>query len=348
VLGLLREGPAAGLHMVMTSERGLLSGRAAGLNDNRILMRMTDRTDYTAVGLNPRRIPEVVPPGRGWTSRDRSEIQVALLAPDPSGPAQAEAIRKIAVRATARDASVPAARRPFPVAGLPSATTFAEAFARVDEEQRRPLHGLLGLGGDAAAPVMVDFTGQQNTFLIAGPPGSGRSNTLATLAISLLAGGTALVVLAPRDSPLRRLTAHAAVRVFEEAQPDPAKLQAAVESAGGPVAVLVDDADLLSYATPVDQVLRQIAATGRDRGIGLAYAGTAETLTQALGGWIADARRSRQGVLLAPQTALEGDLVGMRVPQALLRSGSRPGRGYVPDPSNGALAAVVIPHTVLR
>ncbi|WP_204037743.1 FtsK/SpoIIIE domain-containing protein [Actinoplanes utahensis] len=348
VLGLLREGPAAGVHLVMSSERGLISGRAAGLNDHRIMLRMTDRTDYASMGVNPRRVPEVVPPGRGWSSVDRAELQVALLAADPSGQAQAEAMRRIAARSGARDSAVPAQRRPFPVAVLPSTVTFADAFAQVPQEQRGPLRGLLGLGGDAAAPVPVDFAGRQSAFLIAGPPGSGRSNTLATLAVSLLAGGTALVVLTPRESPLRRLSVHGRAEVIEGPQPDPAVVTAAVAAAGGPVVVLVDDVDLLGFANPVDQVLREVVATGRDRGIGLAYAGTAETLTQALGGWMAEARRSRQGVLLAPQSTLEGDLVGVRVPPALLRSGSRPGRGYVPDPASGALSSVAIPHTVLR
>ncbi|WP_422771298.1 FtsK/SpoIIIE domain-containing protein [Plantactinospora sp. WMMC1484] len=346
-LGLLREGPAAGLHLVMSSERSLLTGRVANLNDHRIMLRMTDRTDYSAIGVNHRRVPEVVPPGRGWRSADQAEIQVALLAPDPSGPAQVEAIRRIAARATARDSGVPAQRRPFPVAGLPTAVTFAEAFAQVPEEHRRPLRALLGIGGDAAGPVYVDFTGKQATFLVAGPPGSGRSNTLATLAVSLLAGGTALVILTPRESVLRRLTVHARVRAVEGATPDPARVTAAMEELGGPLVVLVDDVDLLGFANPLEAVLRQVVATGRDRALGLAYAGTAETLTQSLGGWIAEARRSRQGVLLAPQSAIEGDLVGARVPPGLLRSGSRPGRGYTPDPT-GALSTVTIPHTVLR
>jgi S-DNA-T family DNA segregation ATPase FtsK/SpoIIIE len=348
LLGLLREGPAAGLHMVMSSERALLSGRAASLNDNRILLRMTDRTDYTSIGVNPRRVPEVVPPGRGWSSVDRAEVQVALLAADPSGPAQAEAMRKIGMKATVRDNAVPAARRPMPVAVLPGTITFAEAFEQVPAADRRPLRALLGLGGDAAAPIVVDFTSQQNTFLVAGPPGSGRSNTLAALAISLLAGGTALVVITPRESPLRRLAVHSNVRVFEGPQPDPALVTAALDQAGGPVAVLVDDIDLLGFANPIDPVLRQVVATGRDRAIGLAYAGTAETLTQALSGWLAEARRSRQGVLLAPQSSLEGDLLGMRVPPALLRSGSRPGRGHIPDPATGSLSSVAIPHTILK
>jgi S-DNA-T family DNA segregation ATPase FtsK/SpoIIIE len=84
------------------------------------------------------------------------------------------------------------------------------------------------------------------------------------------------------------------------------------------------------------------------RAIGLAYAGSAETLVQAISGWLREAKRSRPGVLLAPQSALEGDLLGARVPPNLLRAGIRPGRGYIADPTARALSAIVILHTVLR
>jgi S-DNA-T family DNA segregation ATPase FtsK/SpoIIIE len=52
-------------------------------------------------------------------------------------------------------------------------------------------------------------------------------------------------------------------------------------------------------------------------------------------------------VLLAPQTSLEGDLLGTRIPPSLLRAGIRPGRGHITD-TTGTLRTVTIPHTVLR
>jgi S-DNA-T family DNA segregation ATPase FtsK/SpoIIIE len=120
-----------------------------------------------------------------------------------------------------------------------------------------------------------------------------------------------------------------------------------VADSGERVVVVVDDVDLLGFTGPLDGPLREIVATGRDRGVGLAYAGTGETLTQAISGWVGEAKRSRQGVLLAPQTSLEGDLLGTRVPPSMLRVGVRPGRGHVAD-ATGTLRTVVIPHTVLR
>ncbi|MCM3884405.1 FtsK/SpoIIIE domain-containing protein [Frankia sp. R82] len=343
LLTVLREGTGAGIHVVATSDRGLLAGRAGGLNDHRILLRMGERTDYSTIRIPAQRIPAQVPPGRGWRSVNQAELQIALLDPDPSGQAQAAALRQIAVRAAARDRELSAERRPAPVAALPGALTFADAIARVPETDRRPLRALLGLGGDEAAPLLLDFAGRAHTFLVAGPPGSGRSNTLATLAVSLLAGGTSLVVLTPRESPLRRLAAHPQVtltgpEVLSGEQP------LVVE---GPGVLLVDDVDLFGFTSPLEPALRAIVASGRDRGVGLAYAGSGEVLSQSISGWLGEARRSRQGVLLAPQTSLEGDLVGTRIPVSLLRGGVRPGRGYVAD-QTGTLRAITIPHTVLK
>ncbi|CAO5162953.1 DNA segregation ATPase FtsK/SpoIIIE, S-DNA-T family [Frankia sp. AiPs1] len=343
LLTVLREGTGAGIHVVATSDRGLLAGRAGGLNDHRILLRMGERTDYSTIRIPLARIPAQIPPGRGWRSANQAELQIALLDPDPSGQAQAAALRQIAARAETRDREVTVGRRPAPVAALPGVLPFADAIARVPEADRRPLRALLGLGGDEAAPLLLDFAGRAHTFLVAGPPGSGRSNTLATLAVSLLAGGTSLVVLTPRESPLRRLAAHpqvtlAAPEVLSGAQP------LVVE---GPAVLLVDDVDLFGFNSPLEPALRAIVASGRDRGVGLAYAGSGEVLSQAISGWLGEARRSRQGVLLAPQTSLEGDLVGSRIPVSLLRGGVRPGRGYVADVT-GTLRAITIPHTVLK
>jgi DNA segregation ATPase FtsK/SpoIIIE, S-DNA-T family len=346
LLGLLRDGTGVGIHFVITSERALISGRAAAFSDNRVMLRMADRSDYSGIGVQPRVIPETVFPGRAWRSLNQAEIQIALLATDRSGQAQREALIRIGRTATNRDRDLPVALRPLPVSVLPSAITFVEAFEAVPQEQRRPLWGLLGLGGDGLAPIGVDFAEAGHTFLIAGPPGSGRSNVLSALAVSLLAGGTRLVVVTPRDSPLRRLSGHPDVLGLTGPAPDVDGLEEYL--AEQPSVILVDDVELLGYTNPLDPVLQEVVATGRDRGIGLACAGNAETLSQALSGWLADARRSRHGVLLAPQSQLEGDLLGTRVPTHVLRGGVGPGRGYVADRKARGLSTVVIPHTVLR
>ena len=309
------------------------------------MLRMTDRSDFTAIGLSARQVPEAMPPGRAWSSAGPSQLQVALLAADPSGQAQVDALRGIAAAATARDAAVPPGRRPFPIRSLPATVSFADAHAALGPQQRRPMWGLLGLGGDDLAPVGVDFAGRGQCFLVAGPSGSGRSNVLASLGVSLLAAGTRLVVLTPRESPLRRLAAHPLATLLDGPEPDPAPAADQL-AAGGPLVFLVDDADVLPYGYPADAMLREVATGGRDRGIGLALAGGPDGLGMGAAGWIGEAKRSRQGILLAPQRVLEGDLVGARIPGSLLRSQVRPGRATWS--TRRGLGAIVVPHTVLR
>ncbi|WP_246203720.1 FtsK/SpoIIIE domain-containing protein [Streptomyces tailanensis] len=341
---LLREGAAAGLHVVATSERALLSGRATALNDNKLLLRLNDRTDYHAVGKRSRDIPDIIQPGRGWTSDAGTEIQVALLAPGATGQEQVEALRRIGAEATRRDAGLPAARRPAGIGTLPVKVTFTDAYEKVGEELRRPMWGLLGLGGDDVSPVGVDFADTSPAFAVTGPPGSGRSTTLAALSVSLLASGTRLVILAPRESPLRTLGNHPGVRLITAKEPTEEEFTEALEAGSGPKVVVVDDADL--FVLPdIDQNLRSLAQSGRDHGIGIVIAATAETMTGAMG-WLGALKRHRKGVLLAPQSILEGDYIGARLAHAHLR-GRKLGRALTVDPRSGELINVQIPETPL-
>ncbi|MFH8476582.1 FtsK/SpoIIIE domain-containing protein [Streptomyces sp. NPDC018000] len=351
---LIREGAPMGIHVVATSERALLSGKVASLNDERLLMRLTDRNEYMLAGISSKQIPAVVPQGRGWRGGSGTEVQVALVgeeaadASTATGRDQAEALRRIGEEAARRDRDVPAARRPARVLTLPRQVAFTDAWEKVPAERRRPLWGLLGIGGDDLEPLGVDFAAGSPSFLVSGPPGAGRSTALASLAVSLLAGGTRVVVLTPRESPLRGLRRHPHAVVLESPDPSADEVRDALAAGTGPAVVLVDDADLLAQMPAADPVLREIAATGRDRGHGLAVAATAETLTSAGIGWLGQVRRVRRGVLLSPQSPAEGDLLGVRLPYDQLRGRPVPGRGLTVDPVTGMLVSVLIPETVLR
>ncbi len=124
---LIREGPGAGLRVVLSGDRGLLTDRLAAQIDDRLVLRLADRDDYRLAGINPREVAADVPPGRAFRADSAIELQVAVLglaeAHDPSGPAQADAVRAIAAAATAgglarQDPSPPAgghhARAPSP------------------------------------------------------------------------------------------------------------------------------------------------------------------------------------------------------------------------------------------
>jgi S-DNA-T family DNA segregation ATPase FtsK/SpoIIIE len=307
---------------------------------------MSDKNDFLLIGLRAAALSNAMPPGRGWQSENLAEVQLALLDPDPSGQAQVEALRRIGRTARQRDAGTPQWGLPFSIGKLPIGIGFTEAFAQLPES--RPLLGLLGIGADETGPVTVDFTGRGATFMVVGPGGSGRSTALATLAISLLAARTGLLVITPRESPLRRLAADPRVRVLTGTTITGQQIDAALEELGGPSVVLIDDVDLLVQLPAADGVLREIVRTGRDRGIGLACAGSAEALMQNPGSWVGEVRRARQGVLLQPQTMNEGELAGARLQVEIVRRPLRLGRGYIGHPGTGAAVAIALPLTELR
>jgi S-DNA-T family DNA segregation ATPase FtsK/SpoIIIE len=341
---LLREGAAAGVHVVATSERALLHPRMQTLNDDQLLLRMNDPGEYYVLGMKARDVPADIVPGRGWRSGG-IELQVALLAPGTTGQEQAEALRRIGAEASKRSAGLAAERRPFRIDSLPARIGFTEAYEKVPAEARRPMRGLLGIGGDDLAPVYADFAQSAPAFMVSGPPGSGRSTALASLAVTLLAGGTRLVVLAPRESPLRLLGPHPGVELLTSVDPSAEEFATALRTVTGPGVVLVDDADILGYMPSANLELRTVVNSGRDRGLGLACAATPETLTGAAVGWIGEARRHRKGLLLQPQSLLEGDLLGVRLTQSQL-FGRVPGRGLLPEPRTGALITVQVPEIV--
>ena len=345
LLRQLREGGAAGMHVVIAGDRGLAGGRIGNLNSQRLMLRMADKSDYLLVGLRPQNMSGRVAPGRGWQSENLQEVQLALLTEDPAGQAQAEALRAIGRKAQQRDAGTSAASKPFTIGKLPIGIDFATAYKQLPEA--KPLVGLLGIGPDEQGPVTVDFSSRGYAYMVAGPSGSGRSNVLATLAISLLAARTKLLVLTPRESPLRRLASDPNVRVLLPAQINPAEMTAALAELGTPCVILVDDLDLMAQIPVVDPTLRDVVRTGRDRGIGLACAGSAESMMQP-GTWISEARRARQGVLLQPTSMNEGDVAGGRLPMEIVRRPLRLGRGYIAHPTTGAIISVALPLTELR
>jgi S-DNA-T family DNA segregation ATPase FtsK/SpoIIIE len=200
----------------------------------------------------------------------------------------------------------------------------------------------VAVGGDELSALGIDLA-RFPGFAIAGPPLSGRSTSLLVIAGSLIETGAAVVVLAPRQSPLRGLDGCSGVTaVFTDASPDPVKLAELLESASGPLAVLVDDAEAL-HQTPVAEVLAQIPVEGRGRGHALVIAGTSGELLRAVRGFTAAARQFRCGLLLTPEAAQLGqELFGTKLPRSAAFD-RPPGRGYLIQAGQATLVQVPQP-----
>ncbi|MDR0344119.1 MAG: cell division protein FtsK [Nocardiopsaceae bacterium] len=331
LLQTFREGAAVGLRAVVTTDRSALLGQAGAVFGQRMLLRLTDKGDAGLAGINERSLPTDQPPGRVMfdATPDALEAQIALLSPDPSGPAQVAALRQLGTEAAARHGRPPAGQRPLRVDPLPARLTAEEArqLSR-GWEPPSPLWALAGAGGDELAPVGLDVRDDGPGLVVAGPPRSGRSTTLLTMARSLLASGTPVVALTPRRSPLRSLADADGVLAVLGPEAGTDDLTKAIGDRDCYV-VLADDAELLVNG-PLSDPLEKIVRTGRDGDHGLILAGSTPDFTRAYSGFVPAALKSRAGILVAIETPNDGDLFNIRLPR---NAGPGPlGRGLLIRP----------------
>ncbi|MEU6790602.1 FtsK/SpoIIIE domain-containing protein [Nonomuraea wenchangensis] len=354
LLQLLREGPAVGLRAVITSDRSGLLGQVSTVFDDRLLLRLSDSADYGLAGFPLKGLPSSVPPGRALSLGDHGIVEhhIALLSPDPAGPAQVAALQALARAVPVPPSYDPAdgagmeagtrtggaghavspsggrggwrwpGRPPLRVDALPMRITVAETFD-LDPSFRppSPLWALVGAGGDALAPLGLDLLAHGPAAVIAGPARSGRSSALLTAARSLIERGTPVIAVTPRRSPLRGLDGLLAV--LDGNAGNLAELVADLHD----YVVLVDDAELVNADSPLGMALEEVLRSGRDGDHALLVAGTTGDLAVAYRGFVAEARKSRTGVLLAVQGQTDGDLFNIRLPRGTV--GGPPGRGFL-------------------
>ena len=318
LLRLIREGGAAGIRVVIASGRSGLGVRLSGAVGRRIVLPLADPADYALAGVPLAAVPAHRPPGRGLLPGSRLECQLAVVGADPSGAAQTAALQACA------EAGVPAhAHPPLSIAELPRC--IALGGLPPGGGARRPL---LGVGGDAAAPLWLDLDTLGSAFLVAGPPRSGRTTALLALAHSLLAAGASPVVVAARRSPLRMAPGGPAV-----AGPTDVELVQERLTAGAGV-VLADDIEAL-VDTPIDGLLAELVDA--DDGTVVIGAGRVDDLAGAFRGVGVRLRRRRTGLLLNPGP-LDGELLGVRLPRGL--ADRVPGRGWLVE--HGTLTRIQV------
>jgi S-DNA-T family DNA segregation ATPase FtsK/SpoIIIE len=331
---LLREGAAVGLRAVFSGDRSGLGGQVSTVFDRRLLLRMADPQDYGYAGIQEKQVPSFMPPGRALEATGPGEplreSQIGLLCDDPSGTAQVAALQEITRSCSSRYGRLPRRMRPLHVDELPVRVSYREALA-LDPEflAPSPLWTLVGVGGDALAPVGVDLLAEGPGFTVAGPPRSGRSTTLRTMVRCLLdpsvGGGLVPVALiTPRRSPLRELAGRRGVLGVLDGTATEEELEALLEHEHR-YAVVVDDAELLDE-TELDDALRKVLRSARDGEHAVIVGGTTEDLGRGYRGFLSDTRRSRSGVLLSVDSPDDGDLFGLRLPRNAAGGGPT-GRG---------------------
>jgi S-DNA-T family DNA segregation ATPase FtsK/SpoIIIE len=322
---LVREGGAAGLRVVLTGDRGVLTSRVGASISDRLLLRLADPGDYGLVGVAARQLPVAMPPGRGVLADGAVEAQVALLEPDPSGPAQQAALAAIAVSSgTGPPGPTPAHQRPVRVEPLPDRVSVDTIRVAAKAASTGPLWTLVGVGGDELDPLGVDLEVDGPAFVVGGPAGSGKSSALVTIARWLGHEGVATVLVAPAWSPLSALSGEPGVlAVLRADQGD--ELTALLAGRRSPLVVIADDAEML-HDSPMERPLCELLRPHAKPGTALVLAASATEMAGFFRGVTVEARRNRCGLLLGATGPVEGDLFGVRV----ARGGeARPGRGLL-------------------
>jgi S-DNA-T family DNA segregation ATPase FtsK/SpoIIIE len=135
---------------------------------------------------------------------------------------------------------------------------------------------------------------------------------------ALLRAGRRVVLAAPSTSPLRRLAGLPGVAGCLDFDSTTEQAELLLEPDPDRPVVVVDDAERFTDAA-VGLVLDHQLRSGQ--GPYVIAAGTSEDLQTTYRGFTLEIRRSRCGLLLSPQSTLDGDLVGARL--------SRTGAGRV-------------------
>ncbi|GAB2899327.1 FtsK/SpoIIIE domain-containing protein [Streptomyces mayteni] len=329
---LMREGASVGIHLIIAGDRTVLSGRIATLTEDRYALRLSDRGDYTNVGLSARKVPENIPDGRMIRNQVATQIQVAVLADELSGQAQAAALEAIGAWANERDAAVPRAKRPLRVDVLPSRLTFEDAWEMRDPEASESrLWGLVGVGGDELMGYGPDLGQGTPAFVVGGPAKSGRSTVLTMLAKSYLKRGIRLVIAAPRPSPLRELAGQeGVVQVFTGDNLTNKEVREAMStsSLADPIVFVMDDGEDLRRCDAGDE-LKTLLNQGSELGRYLILGGDEADLGSGFSGWQVDVKKARRGVLLSPSSHRVGELIGVKLPRSAAVEQPTPGKGIL-------------------
>lgn len=337
---LLREGAPAGIHFIVSGDKQLLSSRMSSLVEEKLVLRFSDRGDYALAGFNARKMPEKIQPGRAFAVDKGTETQIAVLVGDTNGRAQADAIKAIGAEAKERAGAHPAMHKPFKMEALPTSISLDEVLADLPESaEGLPL--VVGIGGDDLQALTVDLSDGVPSFVVAGPPRSGRTTALIAMSSSLLRAGRSLVLVTPRKSALQSLAGQDGVRaVIDLSSLNVEELEARLRGDEAAEVLVIDDAELLDDRE-VTAWIKDYVRGASARGQAILAAGHIDEFGSGFSGWDVDLKNNRRGALLSPSSMMHGGLIGASLGKGHL-SGSGPvGRAIVHTGDNQLLTVQI-------
>ena len=321
------DGRPVGVHLVVSADRAATVPSALGSTiPRRVVLRLADESDYVMLDTGTDVLGMSSPPGRGVV--DGKDLQVAVFGGAPNVAQQAKAVERFAVTMRGRG-----------VAGAPEIRRLPELVRVGELAQAGPDRLVIGMADDTLGPVSIEAGG---VFLIAGPPGSGRTTTLDALcaAMARLRPHGERYYLGNRRSPLpRRLNWTDTADSPEEVGDLAVKLTAALASAAPALVVIEGLTDFLSG--PAEMALQELVKVVKTGDHLLLADSETSTLTQS---WplVQSVRAARRGFALQPDQ-MEGDSIFRTAFPRLSRAEFPPGRGLLVEGGKTRKVQIALP-----
>jgi S-DNA-T family DNA segregation ATPase FtsK/SpoIIIE len=310
------DGRAVGVHVVVSGDRsGSIPMSLSSSIQRRLVLRLANADDYAMLGVDSDVLSPASPPGRGIL--DGSEVQIAVLGGDGNVAIQGRELEALA------EAMI--------TAGVPAAPSIERLSDSIPASSLPASIGgkvMIGVADDDLKPVAIEPFG---SFVISGPPGSGRTTALETIARGLAAGhpSTKLFLLSTRRSALAR------IGIWANAADTPASISKAVaeltkmtelgDLVPGTVALFLENLSDFS-GTPEEYDLEALIKTLLKQGQFVVAESETSSWAQSytLG---SPMKAGRKGIVLQPDDG-DGELLNTSIGR--IRRGSFPaGRGFL-------------------
>lgn len=313
------DGRPVGVHVVASMDRpGAISPALRSTFQRRLVLRLAEDSDYGALDVPSDVVGPGSPAGRGLL--DGAEIQVAVLSGSANLADQSQHVRRLA--AAIADNEADRLRQVAPIQKLPEDVALQDLPPTVGDRLA------LAIEDESLGPWAIEPRG---LFVVTGPPGSGRSTALHTIAAALarVPGMPRATFLAPGPSGL------AGLPLLERSATGPDDVHELVarlvEDAGrstSPRALLIED--LASFiGTPAEYALENALRVLPSHGWFVIVESEISRLSH-YGDLVKIAKSARRGVVLQPDQG-DGDAMFRTEFPYLRRREFPPGRGFVAE-----------------
>lgn len=305
------DGRQVGVHVVAAADRpSAIPTALASVIQRRLVLRLASEDDYLSLGVPTDVITSTSAPGRGLF--EDLEVQVTVLGGSANTARQAATIERLAAELASSTERVPAAS----VERLTDRVTLGELPALVE--------GLpvLGIADDTLGPL--GFV-PEDVLLVVGPPQSGKTTTMAAIALSLhRAKPGTMAYLGMGRSLLRSVVPWAVEGIGADEVADCARQLCDDISAGaGPCAVVLEDLSAF-LGGPAEMPLQDLLKACRNAGVFVAT----DCETSSMASWPLHlaAKAGRHGIALQPDQ-FDGDTIFKTAFPRMSRAEFPPGRG---------------------